>query len=219
LTSKALLHRYRSVCIGGILFVAVVLWGSTIYANLSTRSARYDLANVAAEQVPKRNVAIVFGAGVYADGTPTPYLQWRIKTAVKLYQAGRIHTILMTGDNSSDHYNEPQAMARYAQSLGVPRAAIVLDYAGLSTYDSCYRAKAIFKVHQATLVTQGYHLPRAVMVCRGAGINSIGVAAEHVRKDWTVAYIVREWLSTNKSAFQYVFKPTPTVLGKSEPIQ
>jgi vancomycin permeability regulator SanA len=169
--------------------------------------------------VPKRQVAIVFGAGVEQDGAPTPYLQWRIETAVKLYKAHRVQKILMTGDNSSKHYNEPVGMKKYAMKLGVPGKDIVLDYAGLNTYDSCYRASKIFKVTSATLVTQGYHLPRAVMTCKSFGIDTIGVDAEHDKgRTWGVMYIIREWVSTDKSLVQMTFKPSPTILGNPEPI-
>jgi vancomycin permeability regulator SanA len=93
-----------------------------------------------------------------------------------------------------------------------------LDYAGLSTYDSCYRAHAIFSVSSATVITQGYHLPRAVMACGGLGINTIGVVAMHSSRDFTINYIMREWISTDKITFQLIFKPKPTALGRIEAI-
>jgi vancomycin permeability regulator SanA len=200
------------------LLLAVLLWGPTIYANLSTRHERYDMSKVSVHDIPKRNVAIVFGAGVLPDGTPTPYLKWRVQTAVELYKAHRVQKILMTGDNSSKHYNEPVAMGKLAEQQGVPATDIVLDYAGLNTYDSCYRARAIFKVKSAILVSQGYHLPRAVMTCNRLGMQSIGVDAVHSGRDFTVSYIAREWVSTDKAIVQLIFKPNPTVLGPSQPI-
>lgn len=201
-----------------LLIGSIVLWGPTIYANLSTRSIRYELTRTPASKVPARDVAIVFGAGVYADGTPTPYLQWRVETAVRLYKAHRVKKLLMTADNSTSHYNEPVAMQRAAIGLGVPEQDIVLDYAGFNTYDSCYRAHAIFKVQSAILVTQGYHLPRALVACNGLHVPSIGVNAIHPERSWGVMYIAREWLSTDKIVLQLLLKPKPTLLGKSEPI-
>ncbi len=203
------------VCIGFI----VVLLGPSVYANLSTRSVRYDLAKTPVYAVPKYDVAIVFGAGVLPNGQPTPYLRWRVEAAVQLYKGGRVKKILMSGDNSSSHHNEPVAMQKLAISLGVKPSDIVLDYAGYSTYDTCYRAHAIFEVKQAILVSQGYHLPRAILTCDDLGVQSIGVSAIHTQRDYTLSYIVREWASTDKAIVQVIFKPLPTLLGNPQPIK
>ncbi|HET9173717.1 MAG TPA: ElyC/SanA/YdcF family protein [Candidatus Saccharimonadales bacterium] len=160
----------------------------------------------------------MFGAGVLPNGQPTQYLRERVQTAVNLYKAGRVKKLLMTGDNGATYYNEPRAMRALAMQLGVPEQNIVLDYAGFNTYDSCYRAHAIFKVHNAVLVSQGYHLPRALMTCNALGINSIGIAAAHTSRDYTASYIAREFLSTDKALVQIIAKPLPTVLGNVEPI-
>ena len=111
--------------------------------------------------VPAQRVAIVFGAGLRYDGTPTAILKDSVQTAVQLYQQGKVDKLLMSGDNSFVEYNEPEAMRQYALDLGVPEADIVSDYAGRRTYDTCYRAKVIFQVQSAILVTQNFHLPRA----------------------------------------------------------
>jgi vancomycin permeability regulator SanA len=202
-----------------LLVILVLLWGPTMYANLSTRSVRYDPNKTPLHDIPRRAIAIVFGAGIYANGQPTPYLQWRVETAVSLYKAGRVQKLLMTGDNSTKQHDEPVAMRTLAVKDGVPASAIVLDYAGFNTYDSCYRAHAIFGVKQAVLVSQGYHLPRAVMTCDGLGVRSIGVSATHTSRDWAINYTIREWLSTDKAVFQLVLKPNPTVLGTPQPIK
>jgi vancomycin permeability regulator SanA len=127
----------------------------------------------------------------------------------------------MTGDNSTSHHNEPVAMKKYAEQLGVPATDITMDYAGFNTYDSCYRARAIFGVQEAILVTHGYHLPRAIMTCESLGVKSRGVAAENAGtagRDFSVNYLVREVVSTDKAFWQIVFKPKPTALGDYEPI-
>ena len=125
--------------IGGALIVlgAVILWGPTIYANVSTRSVRYDLNKTAINQIPLRRVGIVFGAGIYANGKPTPYLEWRVQTAAKLYKAHRIQRLLLSGDNSREKYDEPAAMRKLALQLGVKASDITLAYAGYSTSESC----------------------------------------------------------------------------------
>lgn len=187
----------------------------SLYANVSTRSLRYSVA-----AVPVRKVAVVFGAGVLPDGTPTPYLKMRIKTAVQLYKTHRVQVLLLTGDNSTSHHNEPVAMGKYAEQLGVPAGSIVLDYAGFNTYDSCYRARFIFGVKSAILVSHGYHLPRAITTCRGLGVASVGVPADTGRgQGYTWNYLLRELVSTDKAMLQIAFKPHPTVLGKTEPIK
>jgi vancomycin permeability regulator SanA len=131
---------------------------------LSTISYIYPV-----EDAPVRRVAVVFGAGLWRDGSPTPVLRDRVETAARLYFDGKVEKLLMSGDNSVVEYNEPEAMRQYALSLGVPDEDIVLDYAGRRTYDTCYRAKAIFQVEQPILVTQSFHLPRAVYTCRAMG--------------------------------------------------
>lgn len=212
-------RRYLWVFAASCVVLAALLWGPTIYANLSTRSIRYDLDRTPVSAVPKRDVGIVLGAGIYHDGTPTPYLQWRINTAVQLYKAHSVHKLLMTGDNSRTHYDEPSVMAKYAERAGVPKQDIVVDDAGFNTYDSCYRAQAIFRVRSAIVISQGYHLPRAVMACNSLGVRSIGVDADHDKgRSWKVMYIVREWFSTDKIVLQLMFKPHPTLLGPPLPI-
>ena len=96
-------------------------------------------------------------------------------TAAQLYFSGKVEKLLMSGDNRFVDYNEPEAMRQYARSLGVPEEAIVLDYAGRRTYDTCYRARDIFGVQSAILVTQNFHLPRALFTCNALGIRATGV--------------------------------------------
>jgi SanA protein len=159
----------------GFLFGGILLIGLPwIYVRLKTQSRIYRTA----ADAPEAPVAIVFGAGLYRDGTPMPVLADRVATAVDLYKAGKVRKLLLTGDNRFPEYNEPEAMRRYAISLGVPEADLVSDYAGRRTYDSCYRARYIFQVKKAILVSQEFHLPRAVYLCDQLGIDSTGVAAD-----------------------------------------
>ncbi|MEO8613239.1 MAG: ElyC/SanA/YdcF family protein, partial [Chloroflexota bacterium] len=135
------------------------------------------------ESVPDRPVAIVFGAQVLPSGRLSAMLADRVKVGAELYQTGKVKALLLTGDNSVANYNEPEAMRQYALGLGIPDSAIVLDYAGFRTYDSCYRARAIFKVDQAILVTQDFHLDRALLTCNQLGVDAVGVAADFVRPE------------------------------------
>ncbi|HYH36228.1 MAG TPA: ElyC/SanA/YdcF family protein [Candidatus Saccharimonadales bacterium] len=210
--------KYKWWLLGLAVLFVLLLWGPTVYAKLSTHGERYNLADTHVSQVPHRHVAIVFGAGLYDHGKPTSYLRARVETAVQLYKAKRVDKLLMTGDNTRKTYNEPKAMRDLALQLGVPGKDIVLDYGGRDTYDSCHRAHAIFKVSSGTVITQGYHLPRALMTCRDLGINAIGVAANRQGRDFTASYIMREWLSTDKAVYELLTRPDPAVRGPSLPI-
>lgn len=133
--------------------------------------------------IPPEDVAIVFGAGLRRDGTPTPVLKDRVQAGVDLYLAGKVKNLLLSGDNRFENYNEPAAMAVYAQELGMPPANILIDNEGKSTFESCWRAKDIFKIKRAVLVTQTFHLPRALYICNQLGIDASGVSAD-LRKYW-----------------------------------
>lgn len=171
-------------------------------------------------EAPRTRVAIVFGAGLTHNGNPTPILVDRVNTAAQLYFAGKIEKILLSGDNSHVNYNEPAAMQKYAMELGVPRDALVLDYAGRRTYDTCYRAKYIFQISEALLVTQDFHLPRALLTCNALGIHATGVSAD-LRKYHTtslVSWQIREALANFVAILDVtLFHPKP-ILGPSEPI-
>jgi SanA protein len=173
-----------------------------------------------ADTVPADRIAIVFGAGLRKDGTPTAILKDRVETAAQLYQQGKVTKLLMSGDNRFVEYNEPEAMRQYALDLGIPDKDIVLDYAGRRTYDTCYRAKAIFQVDSAILVTQNFHLPRALFLCNWFGVKSTGVEANNIyfRKISRFIWNVRELFATTQAALDvYILKPLP-VLGNPEPI-
>jgi vancomycin permeability regulator SanA len=153
-----------------LVIVALLLRGWT---DLRARSKTY---NVAAD-TPAANVAIVFGAGI-RNGLPTAMLYDRVASAVDLYKAGRVRKLLMSGDNGTPAHNEPAVMRSTALRLGVPDNDIVLDYAGRSTYETCYRARAIFGVHSAVLVTQEFHLDRALLICETLGVQAVGFVAD-----------------------------------------
>lgn len=138
----------------------------------------------------------------------------------KLYSSGKISKLLMSGDNRFIDYNEPQAMREYAWSLGIPDQDIVLDFAGRSTYDTCYRAKAIFGLREVILVTQRFHLPRAIYTCSMLGLKATGVAADWhpYRRRAIWFWQMRELFATLNAFWEiHVHRPLP-VLGKPEPI-
>jgi vancomycin permeability regulator SanA len=165
--------------------------------------------------VPRTDVAVVFGAGLW-NGEPSPYLAHRLDAAAELYRAGRVKAVLVTGDNSREEYDEPDAMRAYLVRGGVPDRRIVSDYAGFDTWDSCVRAKKIFGVDEAVLISQGFHIRRAVALCEDAGITSYGVGvAEPHDSTWYYGG-VREILASGKAALDAAFEPDPRFLGRTE---
>jgi len=171
-----------------------------------------------AEDVPPARAAIVFGAGLTASGAPTTVLKDRVTIAVQLYQAGKIEKILMSGDNRFLNYNEPGAMKSFALELGLPEEAIVLDYAGRRTYDTCYRAGEIFQLDQAILVTQKFHLSRALYTCNALGLESVGVEADLRPYRDEGFWNIREIPASLIAFIQvHLTRPEP-VLGEKEPI-
>jgi SanA protein len=167
---------------------------------------------------PRRRVAIVFGAGLWPDGSPSPILADRVSTAVALYERGAVDKLLMTGDNRHLNYNEPGAMRAYAGALGVPEDDIVLDYAGRRTYDSCYRARHIFGVTDAVLVTQAYHLDRALFTAHHLGIDVVGVAADQRDYAQIRYYWWRELAATTVAYWQVLVTRPEPVMGEPLPI-
>jgi SanA protein len=159
--------------VGLSVLVLVAAFGLRAWVNTVYGSRIYTRPG----DLPVRRVAIVFGAAVRSN-RPTPVLADRVEAAVELYQAGRAQKLIMTGDNRFVDYNEPDAMIAYAVELGVPEGDLVADYAGRRTYDSCYRARDIFGVTQAVLVTQGFHLNRALFICDRLGLDVVGYAAD-----------------------------------------
>ncbi len=189
------------------------------YVVLATAGARYSHV----EDVPAERVAIVFGAGLRRDGSPSLILADRVNAAVALYQQGTVSRLLMTGDNSSANYDEVTAMQEFAVGKGVPAEHITRDFAGFSTYESCYRARAIFGVERAVLVTQGYHLPRAVYTCQQLGIAAVGLGTpdwERYRPSIMTRYVIREGVAILNALVQtHITRPEPTFLGPFEGIE
>jgi SanA protein len=199
-----------------VLVIGVLLFGvPRLITGVYSNSRIFSVTDVMPEKA-----AIVFGAGLRRDGTPTTILRDRVETAAALYKTGKVQKLLLSGDNSYLDYNEPGAMKEYALELGIPEPDIILDYAGRRTYDTCYRAKAIFGLERALLVTQPYHLPRAVFTCNMLGVVSTGVYADNYpyRKISLGYWNLRELPASLVALWEiFVSKPLP-ILGEKEPI-
>lgn len=170
------------------------------------------------DDVRPARVAVVFGAGLTSSGRPTTVLKDRVETAVQLYRSGKVEKVLMSGDNRFLNYNEPGAMKAYALELGLPEEDIVLDYAGRRTYDTCYRAKDIFLLEDVILVTQNFHLSRALYTCKNLGLDAVGVSADLRTYRDEGYWNIREIPACLMAFIQvHITKPEP-VLGDQEPI-
>jgi len=199
--------------LGGLAALGVILALPRLYTAL-----RYNPEIKAVAEAPVRRVAIVFGAGLRRDGRPTTVLYDRVWTAVQLYRQGKVQKLLMSGDNQFENYNEPASMKQAAIELGVPEKDIVLDYAGQRTYDTCYRARYIFGLQEAVLVTQSFHLPRALFLCEAFGLKAVGISADQraYLRGSQVVWNAREVMATAAALWDvWVARPTP-ILG--EPI-
>ena len=196
-----------------VLLVAVVLCVVIIvYIDISTYRYIYQRG----ETPPKEQVALVPGASVASNGTLSPVLKERADKAAELYEAGIVSKILVTGDNSTLQYDEVYPVGKYLLALGIPQQDIFLDYAGFDTYSSMYRARSVFGVTSVLIVSQEYHLPRAVFIARSLGMNAYGVDASQGEK--YLLYSLREIPASIKAALDLMFARVPKYLGTQFPI-
>ncbi len=189
--------------------------------NIYIQSQSAGKIKTSITEVPTENpprVAIVLGAGVWENGEPSDVLYDRIVTAVELYRAGRVEKILMSGDNPTESYDEPTAMKQTAVKLGVPAADIVLDFAGRRTYDTCFRAREIFAIQKAVVVTQEFHQARAVYLCNNLGVDSLGITANRRKYLNEDNWAFRKFFSTASAWFEINFLPFAPIGGDKEPI-
>src|SRR5689334_17284442 len=170
---------FRRGVVAGALSVAAAVLTMAAGDPFVRAEARGHVYTVAA--VPAAPAALVLGPQVYAGGNPAPFRAARLEIARELLAAGKVRAILVSGDHMDWGYNEPGAMFQWLVGRGVPGQRIVLDHAGFDTYDSCARAREVFGVSQAVVVTQSYHIDRAVALCRRLGVDATGVGDDTVR--------------------------------------
>lgn len=171
------------------------------------------------EEAPKYDVAIVFGAGITELNTPTDVLKDRLTVAGRLYWAGTVEKILVSGDNSNEQYSEPDVMRDYLIEIwGIPEEDVTADYAGRRTYDTCVRAHEVWGIESALLVSQAYHLPRSIFTCSKLGMDSEGVTASLQDYVFQKQYELREILALYKAVIDvYLIEPS-YIGGESEAI-
>lgn len=208
-------HKRRALgcalAVGAIfsLMLLPLLWRELMRYSSSDRIFALDSA-------PEADAAIVFGAAVYGDGRLSAVLRDRMDTAITLYETGKVRRILVSGDNRADHYDEPGAMRAYAMARGVPESAIAPDQAGLRTYDTCYRASEVFGLDDAILVTQAFHLPRAIFTCRQLGLDVVGVAADQRLYRGARWYEFRETVAALRALWDVVRREPPPLMAAGQ---
>jgi vancomycin permeability regulator SanA len=199
--------------LGGIGLAGVMLLAGSIgYVRLTAAGHLYS-----EDEVPAAPVALVLGAKVYPDGTPSAFLAARLDLAYRLYSAGKVRVVVVSGNSIAKEYNEPKAMRTYLINAGMPAEAVVVDDAGYDTYDSCARALRIFGIERLIVVTQSYHLPRAVATCRALGVDAAGVGDGSVRRSspaW-IRGVIRDQVACVKTVIDLVTRRDP-VLGQRE---
>ena len=164
-------------------------------------------------KVPKKEVGIVLGAFVYSDGTLSGMLKDRCDSAVELYKLGKINKILVTGDHGKKDYDEVNSMKNYLLKFDVKPEDVFTDYAGFDTYDSLYRAKNIFGVESAIVITQKFHLGRSIYIASSLGIETVGFIADRSYYGSTLSNEIREIFSNFKASFELLIGSKPKFLG------
>ena len=161
---------------------------------------------------------LVLGCGVREDGTPSLMLRDRLETGIALYEAGASEKLLMSGDHGRKEYDEVNLMKSYAMERGIPSEDIFMDHAGFSTYDSMYRARDVFCAEKIIVVTQGYHLPRALYIAERLGLEAYGVPALDVDYYGQTSREFREMLARAKDFCTAWLQPQPKFLGEEIPL-
>ena len=214
-TKRILLLCLVAMVILGILGAALVL-GINAWVKNSVKD--YILTEEQAAQLTDMDCILVLGCKVGADGTLSHMLEDRLRQGVALYDLGAAPKLLMSGDHGTEEYDEVDAMKRYAVNAGVPSCDVFMDHAGFSTYESVYRAKEVFEVQRVIIVTQEYHLYRALMVARQMGLEAYGVAVNYRTYVGQTSRDIREILARVKDFGMTIFWPEPTYLGEVIPI-
>jgi len=192
-----------------------------VFANLACRLVAAGKMYRATEDIPRNDVAVVLGTSkLTKSGKPNLHFNTRIEAAVKLYQAGKVRHLLVSGDNRERHYNEPRAMRAALVEAGIPTNAITCDYAGLRTLDSVVRANSVFGLTNFTIVTEEFHCPRAIWIARRHGFDAVGFAAPDPESHrWTLRVKLRESFARVLCAFDlYILHTEPKHPGPPEPL-
>lgn len=219
LPGKAAKIMKIALCVIAALCLCVGIYAVAVDAYIRSSSSKYILSSDEAAALGNTDCILVLGAGVHGE-TLSHMLEDRVKTGITLYEKGASPKILMSGDHGREDYDEVNAMKNYAKKEGVPSADIFMDHAGFSTYESMYRAKEVFCAKKIIIVSQKYHLYRAIYVARSLGLDAYGVDAQlrPYAADTNIFNTLREFLARNKDFLYVRLHPSPTYLGEAIPI-
>lgn len=192
-----------------ILFILLTLFSINFFILISTNKQIHTEVS----DVNTSFTALVLGAKVYTSGIPSHILQDRLMKALELYEAGKVKRILLSGDPEAVEYDEVRAMKRYLLDRGVPGEDLFLDNAGFDTYDSVVRAKEVFNVDELIIVTQDFHLPRAVYIAQSIGLKAQGYKADRRRYQKNRYYHFREFFARLKAFWEVTTSADPRILG------
>ena len=203
--------RFIAIVFGAVLLIIIL---TSVIIKLKTAPYIYrDL-----KQAPKAQVAVILGAAILKNNNLSPILRERADRAVELYQVGKVEKILVTGDNSTLAHNEVNPVRLYLLENNIPNQDIFLDYAGFDTYSSMYRARDIFLADSMMVVSQSFHLPRALFIARALGLNAYGLEADQGESHYLLKNYVREMLANVKAVFDVVSQREPKYLGDEIPL-
>lgn len=215
--------KNKKVRIGVLIFIsvcaAVAVFTAAVNIRICTFADKRILTEEEAVNLSDVDCILVLGCGVKPDGTPSAMLEDRLQRGVSLYENGVSPKILMSGDHGQDDYDEVNTMKNYALGKGVPGPDIFMDHAGFSTYESMYRAKEIFKAEKIVIVTQQYHLYRAIYIAEQLGLEAYGVNCNYRNYSGQFMRDVREVLARVKDFGMCIVQPEPTYLGEVIPVQ
>lgn len=197
-----------------LLLAAAVFVPNFIVVNKTKNNI---ITSEAAKKLSDTDCAVILGAGV-RDGKPTPMLRDRLLTGIELYKSGAVKKLVMSGDHGSEDYDEVNIMKSFAMDSGVPDGDIFMDHAGFSTYDTIYRAREIFEADSIIIVSQKYHLYRALYIAERLGVKAVGVSADLNTYRGQTKRDLREILARDKDFFKCIIKPEPTYLGDKIPV-
>jgi len=198
-----------------LVIIAVAVLGINLYVRLSTK--KQIIKKDEYSNLSDVDCIIILGAAIWGD-KPSPMLEDRLLEGIKLYQNNVSDKIIMSGDHGKKEYDEVNMMKNYAIEKGIPSENIFMDHAGFSTYESIYRAKEVFKAKKIVIVTQKYHLYRALYIANKLGIEAYGVGSDPRQYVGATNREIREILARDKDVFKCIFKPKPTYLGEIIPI-
>jgi SanA protein len=196
------------------LFMLVCMLSFYAWVQYDAKAKRTNQLN----QVPQRFVAIVFGAGI-KNGQPSAYLRDRLDAGIQLYKEGKVQRLLLSGDNGRVEYDELEVMKNYCKDHAVDTNHIFVDYAGFDTYSTLVRAQKVFQVNNAVLVSQRYHLNRALYIAKQLGMHAVGFEADKQTYAWHIKNVIREVLATSKAGLEVAVDREPKYLGPEIDIQ